>query len=206
MNAGLRGILLADPTVTPSLEFGPEQRAAFAISGAIALPSPFPASARITMGIMPRSTTPGADADAASQFFLKLVERLRDNDIVTRLVSLKDLRAIRFLSAPAQPGYPWAWTLKTREDLFTDLNTARKSLESALDSAGSPGPSFSFEVDLDSGTQGILYVPEASQILVRLEFGLLAAEAAQIASLVKRTRGVVCCHEDVPPITIGNLH
>ena len=192
---------MAHAPVTPTTEFGPDQRAALSLAGTIALPSPFPATARITIGVMPRTNTPGADP--TPRFFLKLVEHLRDNYIVTRLASLKDLRAIRFRSAPTQPGQPWHWTLKTREDLFTDLDDARKLLESQAEEASRAGLPFSYETDLDSGAYGILYVPETAQILVRVEFGLLASEAAQAAAMTPDKTRTPCCPGILPSIVDG---
>ena len=57
------------PTPNPTSEFAPEQKTAFALAGTVALPSPFPASGLIYLGIMPRPYKSDEDDTVDDRFF-----------------------------------------------------------------------------------------------------------------------------------------
>jgi hypothetical protein len=189
---------LADEPIEQTCEFGSEQRAAFALIGTIPLPSPFPASARISIGIMPKPEKHGADP--TPRFFLKLVEHVGNKKVVTRLVSLKDVRAVRFRSGTGTSNDPWVWALMTCEDLFEDLEKARKRLNSISGDPGSASARLSYEQHLPYGADGVVYVPETAPVLVRTEFGVPAAEAYESARLFQLRGERGCCPSGEPPV------
>ncbi|MEJ7636927.1 MAG: hypothetical protein WKF75_02790 [Singulisphaera sp.] len=162
------------PTFT--CDFGGEQRAAFALSGTIGLPSPSPAAARIYIGIMPKSES----GDAAPRFFLKLVERIGFKLIVTRFVELDDVRAVRIRSGTGEAGDPWTWSFQTAEALHGEIQAAKVALEAAARDGAA------YELPFSAGHEGVVYVPETAPVLVRTEYGVPAAEAAEAAHLARR--------------------
>ena len=111
---------------SPTQEFSPEEKAAFALAGTVALPSPFPASARILLGIMPQLETA-----VAPRYYLKIIELVTDRFSVTRLVSLGDLRAIRLVPESGRFDNFREWTLLTAEDLHDRLERAKGLLKEA---------------------------------------------------------------------------
>jgi hypothetical protein len=185
----------------PSLahEFRTEQSIAHALAGTVALPSPFPASARIYVGIRP-----GHNPAGAGRYYLKLVEAVSDKLVVTRLVSLEDARAVRFRPESGRPADLWDWTLYTADDLHDELEYAKAALSQAAaaqpgahelplvpekgpkgpdatppDRAGQP-PTAGKPAGAARQPQGIVYVPESAPVLVRVEYGVVAAEAATV--------------------------
>ena len=183
----------------PTVEFSPKQKAAFALAATVALPSPFPASGRIIIGIMPRPAE-----SVPERFYVKTVESKSDKHIITQLVNLDDLRAVRLHPESGPYANLSEWTLLTREDLNDVIELAKQDLMGAV---GTSRRGFEFLLfaermaDRDgegrkhSGDgapperKGVIYVPETAPVLVRAEFGVAAAEAADLIIIPES-----CCH------------
>jgi hypothetical protein len=184
-----------DPS-KPASEFADEQIIAHTLAGTVMLPAPFPASARIYIGIKPRK-----NAKSAERFYLKIVEVVSDKYVATRLVNLDDFRAVRLRPDASRGADLRDWTFKTADDLQTELEEAKATLRQAasedlgahelsLFSAGqskAPERQRSRQVD-DAGRagqyaaaaaepEGVVHVPESAPVLVRVEYGVVAAEA-----------------------------
>ena len=156
----------------PTQEFSHEQKAALALAGTVALPSPFPASARILIGIMPQP-----DATIPRRYYLKIVEFIDDTCNVTRLVNLDDLRAVRLVPESGLVEDLSAWTLLTAEDLYPTLERAKDSLKQAASTTfrafelplfpddsgnGESGPPVPNGPDAPPDRKGVVYVPETA--------------------------------------------
>ncbi len=166
-------------TSIPTTEFTDEHKATLALAGTVALPSPFPASARIFVGIMPTSA-------AGDQHYLKIVEKLGDKYTVTRLMNLDYLRAVRLRPASGSYHDVREWELKTAAELKAELAAAINELP--------PNPATAYEVPLFPAKQeGVVYVPETAPVLVRAEYGVLAAEAAEAGGYMRPFGGRTCC-------------
>jgi len=173
-----------------TFEFGNEQKVALALTGTIAIPSPFPASARIFIGIMPR-----LNAASAERYFLKIVEVIADKCIATRFVNVEDIRAVRLRPESGQYQELREWTLRTAEDLHEELEVAKGSLKQAASKTRT-----AYEILLFPELKGVVYVPETAPVLVRTEYGLPAAEAFEHdGSNRMRLRGR-CCTIATPPV------
>jgi hypothetical protein len=177
-----RSIALAGKTKpTPVLAYGDAQIAALTLAGTVALPTPFPASARISIVMSPELSEDGISSE--QRFSLKLVEVIGDKLIVTRFVSLENVRAIRFCSGSNSMDDPWKWKLKISEELSVDFRATKEELKAHSETFASAGTKLSFEHVLESGLRGIVYVPETAPVLVRTEVAVVAALAVDIASL-----------------------
>ncbi|HEX3446707.1 MAG TPA: hypothetical protein VHS97_00535 [Isosphaeraceae bacterium] len=184
---------------TPILAYGDAQITALALAGTVALPSPFPASARISMVISPEPSEDGTSTE--QRFSLKLVEVIGDKLVVTRFVRVEHVRAIRFRSGRNTNDDPWTWQLKTSRELYADFRTTEDELKAYSQTFKSAGTKFSFEQNLESGTRGIVYVPETAPVLVRTEVAVVAAQAVDIASSYWAAYGKSCwCSGAEPPI------
>ncbi len=152
------------------------------LAGTVALPSPFPASARIFVGVMPTSA-------AGDQHYLKIVEKVGDRYTVTRLMNLDYLRAVRLRPASGSYNDVRGWELKTAEELHAELATAKSQLPAK--------PATAHEVPLfpaQQAQEAVVYVPETAPVLVRAEYGVLAAEAAESGGyLGPFAGGRACC-------------
>lgn len=191
-------------------EFDREQRAALALAGTVALPSPFPASARIFIGIMPRHVQA-----VERRFYLKIVETIGAKYKVTRLVDLAYLRAVRVRPESGRYHNLSDWTVLTIEDLHGNLDDAKEALNLAVAEEATT----SYEVPLfpevleeapdepgqgeveapaqgavvEPERQGIVYVPETAPVLVRTEYAVTAVEAAEAIDHIRSLKGNGCC-------------
>lgn len=179
------------PQAKPVCEFDRDQRAAFALSATIPLPCPFPASGRISLGIMPR---PNDDVD--DRYYIKIVEDVGDQQRVTRLVALEDVRGIRLRPSDDEYAPLKDWTLLTAEDFQVPIQEVKDRLKLAADGNGRAFeiPLFTAANNTDPQLQGIVYVPETAPTLVRTEYAVSAAEAAEHPrSLARGSGGAGCC-------------
>jgi hypothetical protein len=159
----------------PSCEFGPSQKLAFALAGTVAIPSPFPAHGTVSIGIFPAT----GGADSAPRFFLKIVETASSRTIVTRLVALEDVRAVRLYSGKGSIGESQSWTYKTIEELSGLINDKTNLLMGVAKSG------LAYEVELFA-EPAIVFVPESAPVLLRYEIGVTAAVCAESAPATKR--------------------
>jgi hypothetical protein len=195
----------------PTSEFAAEQMIAHALAGTVMLPAPFPASARIYIGIKPRKT-----AASAERFYLKIVEVVSDKYVATRLVNLDDFRAVRLRPQPGGFAELKNWTLKTADDLHAELELAKTTLREAATDLGAhelslfpagqakaPDGKRSKQADdadragqsagAAADTEGVIHVPETAPVLVRVEYGVVAVEAVVCAPV--SFLGGRCCTE-----------
>jgi hypothetical protein len=195
-----RSIALAGKTnPAPILAYGDVQITALALAGTVALPSPFPASARISMVISPEPSEDGTSIE--QRFSLKLVEVIGDKLVVSRFVRVEHVRAIRFRSGSNTNDDPWTWQLKTSRELYAGFRATEHELKTYSQTFKSTGTNFSFEQNLESGVRGIVYVPEIAPVLVRTEVAVVAAQAVDIASSYWAAYAKSCwCPGVEPPI------
>ena len=168
------------PNPTPFLAYGDAQITALALAGTVALPSPFPASARISMVISPEPSEDGTSTE--QRFSLKLVEVIGDKLVVTRFVRVEHVRAIRFRLGRNTNEDPWTWQLKTSRELYADFRATEHELKTYSQTFNNAREKISFEQNLKSGTRAIVYVPEIAPVLVRTEVAVVAAQAVDNAS------------------------
>lgn len=161
---------MAQETPKRSTEIGLEQEAALAIAGAVALPSPFPATGRVSL-VMVLGDRAGQKA-APARFFIKSVQVISERNIVTRIVGLEDLRAVGFFAEGEEPGACGEWTLLPIRRLSGRIEAATRSLTEV---GAEPDGSYEFLLF----QRAVLYVSEATAVLHRQEFGLTAAISAE---------------------------
>ncbi len=181
----------------PTCEFSNEQEAAFALTGTVALPSPFPASARIFIGIMPRLY-----GSSAERYYLKIVQVITDKLIVTQFVNLDYLRAVRLRPESGRYDDLREWTLRVDVDLHKELEDAKETLKQAAKETLKQAASETrgaYEFLLFPEHQGVVYVPETAPVLVRTEYGVVAAEASESGCFTRMAPTMHCCAEPVPP-------
>jgi hypothetical protein len=202
LTARTRSFAMPDPP-KPTSEFAVEQSNAHALAGTVMLPSPFPAAARIYVGIKPRN-----DAASVERFYLKIVEVASDHHVVTRLLNLDDLRALRLRPEPGGYSDLKQWTLRTTDDLVKELDDVKAALRKAASGdlgahevslfpavpVPAPGVASARAVQPAQATverEGIIHVHEAAPVLVRVEYGAVAAEAVVCA--IGPARSNTCC-------------
>ena len=122
---------------------------------------------------------------------------------MTRLVDLKDVRAVRVRPKSGRVYDPEAWVLWTAEELRVLLNAGKKALMAAADNIPSAyevvislpkekhGQGTATKSDYTEKVQekdggipvleGVVYIPETAPVLVRTEQAMHAAEAAESA-------------------------
>jgi len=127
--------------------------------GTVPLPGPFPSTAKIFVVRYPPA--PGAKGDEAKpRFFVKLVETINSNHVITRIISPEYLRAIRWkpdaAAGAAEP--PVESGDKVRADIAKiDWTKAVKD------------PRSSYEIPLKADHSGVVHVAESSPVLLRHE-------------------------------------
>jgi hypothetical protein len=163
----------------PTSEFGEDQKQAFDLAGTIALPSPFPAFGRLfvvrfTRAKSTTTQTPaqGKKAENKAYYVLKLVQSVSEKLIITRFVSRDDVRAFRVYGESDYLADPLASGIHDGDALRDEIDKLDWS-SVGKDERGS------HEVELYPAA--VLYVPEAAQVLVRLEFGLPAVLSVENA-------------------------
>jgi hypothetical protein len=175
----------------PPAQLGESQRAAFALAGTVALPSPFPASGLISIGVFP----PPADAkEHEPTYYLRIVERVSDSNIVTRHIRPEDVRAFRVRSKVEPYPEQNEWTLHLAADKFKFIDSLKKKLQENLLKGGPT------EIALFDHAPTIVYVPDGAPVLLRIEMSVTASRARDGASAVGCNPCSGCCHADGPPI------
>jgi hypothetical protein len=165
-----RILTMAFESVPPS-DFSQAQQAAFALAGTVALPSPFPASGMVSIGLFPPHE--GAkEGEVRRRFYLKSVQIVSEKHIVTRFVHLEDFRAVRLLPDKRSHAEWERCPIQTAEEV-RELIDAKKRILIANSMTGGPS-----EVELFA-ERAILYVPESARVLHRVEIGMAAAQSAE---------------------------
>jgi hypothetical protein len=124
---------VGENTVFPSREFGPETVEALAKACTIRLPCPPPAVGKLFIGI-----NPDFNPDfpwASPEYFLRLVQRVSPQHVITRILALDDLRGISVpASASQQCESPPSFLTVNQfaaelQDYIAKLKTARIQLQ-----------------------------------------------------------------------------
>jgi hypothetical protein len=157
----------------PPPQLGESQRVAFALAGTIALPSPFPATGLVSIGLFP----PPAKVRAwEPTFYLRVVHSLNQSHIITRYVRPEDLRAVRLCSEKQPDSELRGWLFQSAADVSSLIDDKKTTLRKYSDSSG-PTEIMLFE------QPAIIYVPESAPVLLRLEYGVTAAESLECGGM-----------------------
>jgi hypothetical protein len=173
-----------DARLALSSEFGPEQALTFALTGTVALPSPFPATGRVSILIVQETKARREQHDP--KFFLKSVQVVNVQCIVTRSVALDAVRAIGYYSDGEKEAKDGEWTVVPVEQfsqMHATANQAAKNLEK--DRGGC--------LEFPLLERAVLYVPESAPVLHRIEFGLTAAVSAGAPVPLTSDDELRCC-------------
>ncbi len=154
--------------VVPSLEFGADHILGLDLVGTVELPSPVPAAGRI---YLVRYPSPPGD-QAQHKLFIKIVEKINDSHIITRIVSPEHVRAIRFNSSGA------AGT--NTETTVLNGNQLRREIESIDWQNFVRDHRSSYEIELRPQQTGVVMVPESSPVILRHEQTVPAATSLSI--------------------------
>ncbi len=169
--------------VRPS-EFGPKQELAFALTGTVALPSPFPATGQVFLLIV--AGAPEREGPQALKFFLKSVQVVNSQCIATRTIARDAVRAIGYYSKGGQETRDGEWTVVPIDRLPQIALAATQAAEAReIDRSGS--------LEFLLFENAVLYVPESAQVLHRLEFGLTAAVSAVAPVPFTSEQELSCC-------------
>lgn len=180
-------LFMAKPTKSYSSELGPDQEIALAVTGTAALPSPFPATARVSLLIIPGLKV--GQREGVARYFLKSVQVISPRCIVTRTVGLDDVRAIGYPSS----GSEGEWTIAPIGRCAAQIDAAIEASKPAEADAG-----FSYEIPLFD--QAVLHVIEHAAVLHRQEYGLTAAVSAEASGPLTDGVGTIssdCCGRDM---------
>jgi hypothetical protein len=154
----------------PSAHFGTATREALAKAGTVELPSPRPASGRLYLGINPDSDP--ELPSGAPHYFLRLVQIVSPNVVITRIVDLKEFRGV---SVPAP----------TKEDTarrkFQTVNEIAKHIAGAISNLTNVAGSKREVYEVCLFEDAVIYVLESAPVFIRInkEFGVSAAEAGE---------------------------
>jgi hypothetical protein len=152
----------------PSQELGSEHLVALSLVGTVALPSPFPAKARIFVVQLP--LPPQVDDKSAQKYHIKIVQKINDSCIITRFVDHNAVSLIRF--QPASEGdsseqgplsLDHAQVQKMVSDLVWDVVDKRAS----------------HEIEPYPQHTGVVHVPETQPVLLRYELSVQAATSLE---------------------------
>jgi hypothetical protein len=177
-----------------STAFGETAKKLLAKAGTVALPYPPPASGKLYIGINPDvlALDPKTGSPTGSpRYFLRLVQEVIANYVVTRILSLDSLCGVSLPpSGPGKAGREFF----TVEGIGNQLKAAIEALNQAM--AAKPGMH-----ELLLFEDVVIYVKEAASVHLRLEyeFGVTAAEAAENVELRAIASG--CC-KPIPPTNL----
>jgi hypothetical protein len=146
------------------MDFHSGHQAAMKLAGTVALPSPFPAFGSVSIVVAPE--------DGDHETYLKIVHTVTGKRIITRIVRLADVRAIRVPATPEATGSPETWDLIGPKEVQRRIAKHEKDLRSAVSKSKSASES-------EWLAAAIVYVPEAAPVLHRNDVGVTAAESAE---------------------------
>ncbi len=153
---------------SPSNDLGPEHMTALSLVGTVALPSPFPATARIL--VIRHPLPPGSNDESSRKYHIKIVQPINDSCTITRFVDHKAVSLIRFY--PANPG-------ESSQDgpLKLDQAAVQKLVSDqqwdVLDERAS------HEIEPYPQHTGVVQVPEAQPVLLRYDVSVPAATSLE---------------------------
>lgn len=158
--------------VFPAPEVGEEQKLAFDLAGTVGLPAPFPAAGRVYLIRTSKKADSADKDDRAPRFFVKIVQTISPKQIATTFVQSEDVRAVSSPAAGEPVTDPASWKFLNIDEVRAQIKAAIKELsKTEYEATGS------FEIQLFD--QAVVYVPEFAPVLSRVEFGLVAAVAAE---------------------------
>ena len=152
----------------PSKELASEHMIALGLVGTVALPSPFPATARIL--VVRHPLPPRIDDESARKYHIKIVQTINDSCIITRLVDHKAVSLIRF--QPASAGE------SSKEGLLSLDHADVQKLVSGLD-WDVVDERASHEIEPFPQHTGVVHVPETQPVLLRYELSVPAATSLE---------------------------
>lgn len=154
---------------TPCLDFGAHQLLGLCLVGTVAIPSPYPASAR---AFLVRYPAPAGvkGPEAKPRVFLKLIETINSHHVITRIVDPVHVRAVRWTSAkPAKAG------AAAPEPVLQSGDEFRAEVEAIDWSKAVKDPGNSYEVPIHPEETAVAHVAEAAPVLLRHEQTLPAS-------------------------------
>jgi hypothetical protein len=163
----------------PSKELGAEHLLALGLVGTVALPSPFPATARIF--VVRHPLPPRIDDESARKYHIKIVQTINDSCIITRFVDHDAVCLIRF--QPASEGE------SSKEGPFSLDHAEVQKLVGGLD-WDVVDERASHEIEPFPQATGVVHVPETQPVLLRYELSVPAATSLE--QLIGR--GARCPH------------
>ena len=140
-----------------------DQHISLLLAGTVALPSPFPAAGRLSVGVHVH------DEGDDPEIFLEIEQVVDVHRTIFRILRFEDVRAIRASdgSIPAHEA-----PLLTARQIASKVGEKSKLLANGRKEAGGPGKELLFK-------QAIVYVPETCPVLHRVHLGLTAGESAE---------------------------
>jgi len=132
---------------------------------------------------------------SAERYYLKIVQVITDKLIVTQFVNLDYLRAVRLRPESGRYDDLREWTLRVDVDLHKELEDAKETLKQAASETRG-----AYEFLLFPERQGVVYVPETAPVLVRTEYGVVAAEASESDCFTHKSLIMHCCIERPIPM------
>lgn len=151
----------------PTRELGSEHMTALGLVGTVALPSPFPATGRI---FVVRHPLPQGAAEDSRIFHIKIVQKINDSCIVTRLVDHESVNLIRFQPVSREPATkegPFSLDQKQIQELVSGLQWDVKDERA------------SHEIEPFPQHTGVAFVPENEPVLLRFELSVPAATSLE---------------------------
>ena len=166
----------------PTIDFGPSQRIALALAGTVALPSPPPATGRVFIGLNPIAEARSAPALGhvtyalgLPRYFLRSVQTVSDQQTITRILALDEMRAVKLPTGSVSSGTDEHSKIMPASEIAAEIERIKRELEESRpkDEQGL------FETLWYP--EAVLYVREAAPVFVRIQYelGLTAAEAAE---------------------------
>ncbi len=157
------------------MEFANEHHHAVTLAGVVALPSPYPATARAFFVL--------TDWDAEAVIYIKLVQVLNSKHIITRFIRPDDVRAIRPKPSAATSDDPNDWPILSPTKTQKEIRAGEAAIVEHANAARVKHLEELWHPEV------ILYVPETASVLHRHEYGVTAAVSAEG---IERPLGVCC--------------
>ena len=178
----------------PSLQIEPHHMLGMNLVGTVALPSPFPAAARIF--VVRHPAPKGAKGDKAKPVYhLKIVQELSETHSITRFVALDHVRLVRFNQSAEGFPSPAAAVAKDASLPFRlENDDLRREIDAmAWEKTAKEGRG-AYEVELYPERMGVVYVPERAPVLMRHECTVIAATSVESLLGPRYFCPPCCCH------------
>ncbi|MGC8640495.1 MAG: hypothetical protein ACP5XB_11525 [Isosphaeraceae bacterium] len=161
----------------PSVQIEPRHTLGMNLVGTVALPSPFPAAARIF--VVRHPAPKGAKGEKGKPIYhLKIVQELNDGHSITRLVALEHVRLVRF-NQPTESVPSPADANEAPLPAALENDDLRKEIEAVPWEKAVKEGRGAYEVELYPGRLGVVHVHEQTPVLTRHECIQTAAMSIQ---------------------------